>query len=565
MKIIQSFWTRPRRPEPDDLVRWALSVTLAKKHFGRVELHTDSVGKELLVDRLRLPYDEVYLTLDKISEDIKIDFWAFGKLLAYQAAAKQGEPFLHIDDDVFLFKPFRKEILEAPIVAQCVEPFCYYRSSLKMLPPRMRNRVLPESSWRAYNLGVVGGSDTQFLGRYADRAVRFAEELSQLRESTGWHNTVFEQAMFGKVVFDERRVVTCVLKGGYNNQQAESIGFTHLMQAKGFPGIGARVARTLAAVSGGTTSVHEILGDQKSPPVFEQLHSVRVTGFPSAANCNYNGGIFRWNGQDHFVYRTHRPIHDCRHELSPSTVWISSIDTATGVTTGHRRLEITIPGYDHIEDPRPLVLGGVPHVAVTASRYAGRCFCTQALVRMTSDLAPEAVVQLPTRTKTEKNWQFFEYDGNTYFVYDPVGHEVSSIDGDRVFLTPGIKWRFGRPAGGTPPVQIGDHFYSFFHSHTFHTRHNRVYHFGCYRFRARPPFAPDMVSRAPIASGSEDDGRIGIEGRMHWHPLVVFPVSARFVDGTWLVSFGINDSFSGLATIKHDDVLAGMGCLKSIS
>ena len=45
---------------------------------------------------------------------------ALGKLIAYSI---QDGPFVHIDNDVFLWKPLPQELLQAPVFAQCPEYF----------------------------------------------------------------------------------------------------------------------------------------------------------------------------------------------------------------------------------------------------------------------------------------------------------------------------------------------------------------------------------------------------------------------------------------------------------
>ena len=86
--IIHSFWSLPSNKdkttehdrnnggflsEKHHAMSWALSCLSWKKHYGRILLFTDIKGKEWLIDKLQLPYDEVNVCLDNIN-DVNPDF-----------------------------------------------------------------------------------------------------------------------------------------------------------------------------------------------------------------------------------------------------------------------------------------------------------------------------------------------------------------------------------------------------------------------------------------------------------------------------------------------------------
>ena len=100
LRIFHTLWTKPLKEErtPVTLLCYAISFHYAKQMGAEVVLHTDSLGAEMLSF---LPYDEVYIDLDDIPDNIT-RFWAYGKLYA----TKQ-EPLgsVHIDGDVFLRDP----------------------------------------------------------------------------------------------------------------------------------------------------------------------------------------------------------------------------------------------------------------------------------------------------------------------------------------------------------------------------------------------------------------------------------------------------------------------------
>lgn len=157
--------------------------------------------------------------------------------------------------------------------------------------------------------------------------------------------------------------------------------------------------------------------------------------------------------------------------------------------------------------------------------------------------------------KTEKNWQWFFCDGKAYVVYFTVPHVVYEFDwyGGAIerYETPveGSLWMHGEPRGGTPPVRVGDYFYSFFHSFTPWRHPKRRYHCGAYCFEARPPFRVVSMSTYPILSASSRDGQ------RDPLPIVIFPGGALLDQGEWLVAFGVNDLRCGWIRIPHTDLL----------
>ena len=96
---------------------WALSCLQLRKFYDEVELVTDSEGADLLINKLHLPYTSCKPVLDKLVDENPA-VWALGKIAAYEA---QEVPFIHVDGDIYIWKPFPKRIEEADIAVQNVE------------------------------------------------------------------------------------------------------------------------------------------------------------------------------------------------------------------------------------------------------------------------------------------------------------------------------------------------------------------------------------------------------------------------------------------------------------
>jgi len=167
---------------------------------------------------------------------------------------------------------------------------------------------------------------------------------------------------------------------------------------------------------------------------------------------------------------------------------------------------------------------------------------------------------------SEKNWVWFQHDRMLHTVYMTEPHEVLSWNDDfssvkEIHATSGppTDWfQYGHPRGGTPPVRIGDEYWSFFHSSTPWDEWNKVhpgharrrYHMGAYAFEAKPPFAITRFCRQPLLTGSQQDP--WFDGL----PLVVFPCGALLESSqTWYITMGINDCASAWIAIPHEDLL----------
>ncbi len=213
MRAIWSFWSRPYESSRGNawytplhhLLGWGLSLSCARRHYPDTLLVTDRFGKKLLVDTLGLEFSAVSTELE-VLKDADPDWWALGKLLAYSI---QDAPFIHIDADVFLWKPLPPDVASAPVFAQCPEYFadksdpgireieetCASQSA--PLPAEWEWAISKEEGFlRQANCGILGGYRVDFLRYYAKTA---ANLIFEPPSSTAWarirnkSNTALEQ------------------------------------------------------------------------------------------------------------------------------------------------------------------------------------------------------------------------------------------------------------------------------------------------------------------------------------------------------------------------------------
>jgi len=263
MRAVWSFWSLPFAAYNHrtwctplhHLLGWWLSLNSARKHYPETLLVTDSPGKRLLVDQLGLRFVEVSTELDRLSR-VDADWWSMGKLVAYSL---QTQPFVHIDTDVFLWKPLPKQVAEAPVFAQCRDEFSrldgFYRprdvehafaqESLR-LPPEWEYARSKSAALTAENCGILGGTQVGFLRYYANAAM---ELILKPRHSKAWsrladkkpYNVVVEQFFLSACLDFHRHRPASPFRGvtvkhlfsswsqAYDGNHAARVGYTHLL------------------------------------------------------------------------------------------------------------------------------------------------------------------------------------------------------------------------------------------------------------------------------------------------------------------------------------------------
>ncbi|MBM2845744.1 MAG: hypothetical protein HW407_1056 [Bacteroidetes bacterium] len=214
---------------------------------------------------------------------------------------------------------------------------------------------------------------------------------------------------------------------------------------------------------------------------------------------------------------------------------------------------------ENFEDPRVTWVGG--QILLSWCNFKWNSFAHQCVgwlnERQTVGKVFHPVVgkngpRLMANTGHEKNWLWFEHDGIVRLLYTANPHTIydtfNFVIGTK-HESPGVLWNYGEVRGGTPPIRVGDEYFTFFHSRTKWIPPKCRYHMGCYAFEAKPPFKVTRCTTKPLLSGSELDRRnLGA-------PLVVFPEGSKFVDGKWLVVGGSNDCQCFWQYIPHEELM----------
>ena len=257
IKIIQTLWTKPYFEKKDNFGfdkietffnSLILSVNAAKENYDNIILYTDTPGLKLLEPYMdRLPYSKVYTILDEL-DHIPSFLWAFPKIYVYSLQLK---PFLHIDNDFYLWGNVSVDKSKVDIICQNIEIyikdahiFPHYRNALNEI-----GHFFPQEygfkDATALNAGIYGALNEKglnmFRKMYLD-AVRILQiiEAAQPSEANKYYkysksiNCFIEQAFGWRYAIDNKLKYATMLEGSHllcdaKCNTSSEFAFTHLM------------------------------------------------------------------------------------------------------------------------------------------------------------------------------------------------------------------------------------------------------------------------------------------------------------------------------------------------
>ncbi len=262
MRAVWSFWSKPylerQRPawpsETHHLLAWVLALESVRRFYPETYLYTDDAGARLLIGQLGLEFTHVSTELNALA-DADPAWWALGKLHTYRL---QDAPFVHLDNDVFLWKPLPERVTRADVFAQNPEPFrpgaSYYQPERIDTAVRRAGGWLP-AAWVWYRTvrrqrgeccGIFGGRQIDFIRTFADQALRLVEHPANQR---AWavladkisHMVLIEQYLLAASVEHQRALAPSADQAveiaylfsspaqAFNPTEASQLGYTHLI------------------------------------------------------------------------------------------------------------------------------------------------------------------------------------------------------------------------------------------------------------------------------------------------------------------------------------------------
>ena len=208
MKIIQSFWTGNKNSLTDsygwllpifNYLSWIISCYQLRRYYDDVTLVTDSQGYDVLINKLHLPYTDVIVSLDCLNH-YNPNLWALAKIKAYQSIK---EPFIHVDGDVFIWTKIDESLRDHELIVQNEETTTDYygkmwrdiRHAISYMPEEMKRYDLHIDN-KAYNMGIFGGTDIDFIQRYTYKTFDFSSKSSNFHKIPLVNHWIFRKISY---------------------------------------------------------------------------------------------------------------------------------------------------------------------------------------------------------------------------------------------------------------------------------------------------------------------------------------------------------------------------------
>lgn len=167
-KFIDTNW------EPIEEHKKQIQINLLKLNFHILKLYYKNIY--LVTDTETLPFvdglewSNIYTLLDIIPEQYLNAVPALSKLYAYNFAAKQKKPFIHIDNDLFILDKFNLEVENSQAIAEDERPIdMHFIAWSSILKEYCNNLNFFLKTY--YNCGIIGGQNYSFFEKYSSSAI----------------------------------------------------------------------------------------------------------------------------------------------------------------------------------------------------------------------------------------------------------------------------------------------------------------------------------------------------------------------------------------------------------
>lgn len=286
------------------------------------------------------------------------------------------------------------------------------------------------------------------------------------------------------------------------------------------------------------------------PSVFDQGFEVeRIEGLTAGNGVRFNASSCQFRDKRYTAYRT------MVEGMSKIAV---RVEDADGQVLEDKVIEIAPHGsISSFIDPRLFVykdglwLSCAEKDLVTAPGFRTIVRC----VKLGKSLNQSQDLRIPfghNYKGHEKNWMFFEHEGELHFVYDltkqqvvkvnPYGKPVQEWKGDA------LQWTMGFLRGGSPMIPYKGGYIGFYHSGTDHAWQLRRYGLGLVEIEGEPPFRIRRLSN-PFMFGSRFDEFCGAG---NGNCIFVSGIEQK-EDGLVAVA-GVNDTFNVRVTVPFEKV-----------
>lgn len=249
-KAIYSFWSKPMddtyvgfNSEKSFIECISISVMKCREHFSKVELITDIKGKELLIDKYKIPFTSVSTELEEVMVGVNQKHWSLGKIYACKI---QKEPFIHIDNDAIWFKKPPIELLTADACFQNEEVLSSstaLSNSYNFLIKHLEDHDYPDYikvKRNPYNCGIMGFNKLDKLESWWQDSLKYVEYVDSYFQEDYDKDLphlvpclIFEQYYIGCICkyfnYDVKFIANNNSGWGVDDSTSNELGYTHLI------------------------------------------------------------------------------------------------------------------------------------------------------------------------------------------------------------------------------------------------------------------------------------------------------------------------------------------------
>lgn len=163
----------------------------------------------------------------------------------------------------------------------------------------------------------------------------------------------------------------------------------------------------------------------------------------------------------------------------------------------------------------------------------------------------------------EKNWVPFEWNGDLFFGYYPVPHEIlqpnlmTGMCETVSKIHAKVDWPWGELRGGTPAQLINGEYLTFFHS-SINTKSSIAwifpqlhYFMGAYTFSSQPPFEITKISSVPLKAA-------GMYTKSGYSKSVIFPGGFVVMEQDVYIAYGRDDCEIWIAKISQEKLIESL-------
>lgn len=260
MKIIQSLWTKPLYDGSNliseqsrfsggwlshkhFLMAMSLSCLTIREQYPDINLITDKKGKRLLINDLQLPYSTALTELDRFNS-YPSSLWAIPKVFSYSL---QDKPFVHIDNDIFIWDKILEHLRDKDIIVQNFEYLTYdyakilevMYNSFSYLPEYLKGIniskfvtgeiLVDTATYESANAGIFGGNDISFIKKYTDEVFKTVNKNKAHLDDKigGFVNVVLEQLIFYRYARIHHKRISPFINEAYFDRFTTLVNFEY--------------------------------------------------------------------------------------------------------------------------------------------------------------------------------------------------------------------------------------------------------------------------------------------------------------------------------------------------